>query len=844
MTTDFSYGGKTINSSGPIKPSGENQPLDARTEVKLYADIESIPNPYVGMIITVLKDETNSNKMTDYKVLSLKANSLGVANSIVDQIQRYVDYLGARGVSQDDINTAVNNYLRDNPIQSGATTEQVAQIQANKTAIGDANSGLIKKVNDIKNTELQNLNTAIQTLETLVGVDETLGDKSGLPSGDANVIASINRIDSKTSETVTDEQISTAVNNYLTEHPVTGGATTEQAAQIQANTAAIGDTNSGLTKEVNDIKNIELRNLNSSIQTLETLMNSDNPLKKNLFFKSNKKAGKGCVVFITDDGHECDLNFREVFNKYNKKFCSAVIAGWVGTTKTDLSIGNGRYMNWEEIQTLQSEGHEILSHTFSHKGLDNNNEQDIKDITDALNEFKSHNINAESIVFPYNRASDTVKREILNYHRAGIGGTITTIQNKIPLNHKYYLRRVEARGSAGEDYTTNYSNNTILEAINNNELLIFMLHSHFEPQEKQAELVEAMIKFCINNNVDICTMSEALDRFENVIQLGGGFEDESSYWCLAPNKRVYTVAPVDVESLSLNKNIANVNLSETLTLIATITPDNASNKNVTWLSSNPEVATVVNGTVTALTLGECVITCTSEENSLINAKCTINVVENGETSSDTILLDNAIMWLDARDDLKAINGKWTIADRIDNSKYLTIGNINPTLHENGALIMTATGTSDLYNGTVDISKRNLTFFVNFKKDTAVTNTTNLINLYDKNTAGSFIKTNQTTEGLGIQIYTTWNKVHEVAIPEFSISNNCSLVIRLNGNTLTVNYNGNVYESTSETLINNFSQMAISFDKSSTFYSMYLYNTALTDEQIQTNINYEKTVNRG
>ena len=48
-------------------------------------------------------------------------------------------------------------------------------------------------LNDIKNTELQNLNTAIQTLETLVGVDEALGDKSGLPSGDANVIASINR---------------------------------------------------------------------------------------------------------------------------------------------------------------------------------------------------------------------------------------------------------------------------------------------------------------------------------------------------------------------------------------------------------------------------------------------------------------------------------------------------------------------------------------------------------------------------------------------------------------------------------------------------------------------------
>ena len=124
----------------------------------------------------------------------------------------------------------------------------MAQIQANKTAIGDSNSGLIKEVNDIKNTELQNLNTAIQT------VNETIGNKSELPVGDANIIASINRIDNKQFNTVTDEQVSTAVNNYLTEHPVTSGATEEQANQIQANTNAIGNENSGLIKDINDVK--------------------------------------------------------------------------------------------------------------------------------------------------------------------------------------------------------------------------------------------------------------------------------------------------------------------------------------------------------------------------------------------------------------------------------------------------------------------------------------------------------------------------------------------------------------------------------------------------------------
>ena len=117
MVTDFTYNNKTIDAGGPIKPTGINQPLDPRTEVKIYADIESIPNPYVGMIITVLQDETNSNKMTDYKVLSLKANSLGIVNSVVDQVQRYVDYLGASSggsVSQGYATTAyVDNKIGD-----------------------------------------------------------------------------------------------------------------------------------------------------------------------------------------------------------------------------------------------------------------------------------------------------------------------------------------------------------------------------------------------------------------------------------------------------------------------------------------------------------------------------------------------------------------------------------------------------------------------------------------------------------------------------------------------------------------------------------------------------------
>lgn len=140
MTTDFSYGDKAIESSGPIKPSGKNQPLDPRTEVKIYADIETIPNPYVGMIITVLEDETNQNKMTDYKVISLKANALGIANSVIDRVQKYSEYLGVSTGGSSSSGTG----------GAGLTAEQeerLNKIPEIETSINNINESLNTKAN-------------------------------------------------------------------------------------------------------------------------------------------------------------------------------------------------------------------------------------------------------------------------------------------------------------------------------------------------------------------------------------------------------------------------------------------------------------------------------------------------------------------------------------------------------------------------------------------------------------------------------------------------------------------------------------------------------------------------
>ena len=94
MATDFNYGGKLIASSGPFRPTGKDMPCDGRQRVEVFADIKKISNPYIGLKITVIADETNNNKMTDYIVKSLKANSMGVADTVIDEVVRYANYLG------------------------------------------------------------------------------------------------------------------------------------------------------------------------------------------------------------------------------------------------------------------------------------------------------------------------------------------------------------------------------------------------------------------------------------------------------------------------------------------------------------------------------------------------------------------------------------------------------------------------------------------------------------------------------------------------------------------------------------------------------------------------------
>ena len=89
---------------------------------------------------------------------------------------------------------------------------------------------------------------------------------------------------------------------------------------------------------------------------------------------------------------------------------------------------------------------------------------------------------------------------------------------------------------------------------------------------------------------------------------------------------VKEAANVPVESVSLDKTSLGLTEGETTQLTATVEPEDASNKNVTWESSNTNVATVNNGEVTAVSAGTATITVTTVDGGKTDT-CTVTVRE-------------------------------------------------------------------------------------------------------------------------------------------------------------------------------------------------------------------------
>ena len=129
-------------------------------------------------------------------------------------------------------------------------------------------------------------------------------------------------------------------------------------------------------------------------------------------------------------------------------------------------------------------------------------------------------------------------------------------------------------------------------------------------------------------------LKQALENYEtNLLSVGGNSID-------SPEQPDPKPEEISVESVELDAQNVTLKIGETTTLTATITPDNATNKNVTWSSGNEDIATVDNGgKVTAQGVGETMITVTTEDGQK-TAECVVTVIEKSDPEPEEIPVES------------------------------------------------------------------------------------------------------------------------------------------------------------------------------------------------------------
>ena len=101
------------------------------------------------------------------------------------------------------------------------------------------------------------------------------------------------------------------------------------------------------------------------------------------------------IIITFDDGMLSQFTYaKPILDKYNFKATFYIICN---------SVDKENRLNWNNIQTLEEEGHEIGSHSMNHKKLGKLSEENMKyEIFESKRCLQDNGFNVTSFSFPYN----------------------------------------------------------------------------------------------------------------------------------------------------------------------------------------------------------------------------------------------------------------------------------------------------------------------------------------------------------------------------------------------------------------------------------------------------------
>lgn len=173
---------------------------------------------------------------------------------------------------------------------------------------------------------------------------------------------------------------------------------------------------------------------------------------------------------------------------------------------------------------------------------------------------------------------------------------------------------------------------------------------------------------------------------------------------LPMNFQVLADTSVPVTSISLSKSSDVLSIGQTDTLTATVLPLNATNQNITWLSTNPSVAKVFNGLVMALSEGTAIVTAFNTTDGSKYATCVV-IVKKPDSS----------MSLNKTNDVLTVGSTDTLTATITPDQAVTWSSSDPSVVQvfNGVIMAQSVGTAVITATAADASSSaNCTVTVN------------------------------------------------------------------------------------------------------------------------------------
>ena len=259
-----------------------------------------------------------------------------------------------------------------------------------------------------------------------------------------------------------------------------------------------------------------------------------------------------------------------------------------------------------------------------------------------------------------------------------------------------------------------------------------------------------------------------------------------------------TVDPIEVMDIRLDRSSLNLGLGKTRTLVATVSPSNASNKNVTWTSSDPSVATVSNtGVVTGVAYGTATITATTVDGGY-TATCLVSVVP---TPVEGVTLNKTATTLYIQNGTagsETLTATVTPNDAVN--KNVTWSSSNPavaTVNASGRVTAVGSGTA-IITVTTEDGGYTATCTVTVRR-----RNTNTVTINTNNSTTSFGDNNTYTDSNGITVTVT------------NVNNRTNTYLELGYRALYTNNNGTMALSSST--ITDFTVTNITFN-----YSEYNY----------------------